>query len=112
MKNNNNPTKFNLGDWVYIIDYDCDEPVDISGYILLMANDKFALLSPAVNDTEDPDEICDSYYRDYQEYQSDCECVIVPISELFTKEEAEAKFAASEPCDYDCDDENEDENWD
>ena len=125
MKNNsNNPCKFNIGDWVFVVEYEDDEPVDISGYILLMTNDKFALLSPALGNTEDPDKICNSYYREYQEYRSDCDCVIVPITELFTKEEADAKLASGEPCSYDCDDnedwepldhdydDDEDEDWD
>lgn len=89
--------KHKIGDWVYVVEYDdCGVPEDIGGYILLMFSDTHALLSPMLNDTSDPVELCDEHYSNYREYSEECDCIIVPLSEVFTKEEAEAKVAEAE----------------
>ena len=89
--------KHEIGDWVYVVEYDdCGVPEDIGGYILLMFSDTHALLSPMLNDTSDPVELCDEHYSNYREYNEECDCIIVPLSEVFTREEAEAKVAEAE----------------
>ena len=79
-----------IGDVVYILDYEDGEPYDYSGYILLMANADFALLSPAVNGEEDPHDLCNIYFENYVEYGNLCcdSCIVVPMHELLNLDEA------------------------
>ncbi len=80
-----------VGDIVYILDYEDDIPVDYSGYIFIMANNDFAFLSPSINGEENPVEICNEHFQRFIDNQ-DNSGIIVPIDEIFTKEEAEARL--------------------
>lgn len=80
-----------VGDIVYILDYEDDIPVDYSGYIFIMANNDFAFLSPSINGEENPVEICNEYFQRFIDNQ-DNSGIIVPIDEILTKEEAEARL--------------------
>lgn len=79
-----------VGSTVFILDYDDGEPYDYSGYILLMTNKNHALLSPIVNGEKDPYELCEGYFENLEDDGSPyCGgCIIVPIHELMTREEA------------------------
>lgn len=79
-----------VGSTVFILDYDDGEPYDYSGYILLMTNKNHALLSPIVNGEKDPYELCEDYFENLEDDGSPyCGgCIIVPIHELMTREEA------------------------
>lgn len=80
-----------VGDIVYILDYEDDIPVDYSGYIFIMANNDFAFLSPSINGEENPVEICNEHFQRFIDNQ-DNSGIIVPIDEILTKEEAEARL--------------------
>lgn len=80
-----------VGDIVYILDYEDDIPVDYLGYIFIMANNDFAFLSPSINGEENPVEICNEYFQRFIDNQ-DNSGIIVPIDEILTKEEAEARL--------------------
>lgn len=80
-----------VGDIAYILDYEDDIPVDYSGYIFIMANNDFAFLSPSINGEENPVEICNEYFQRFIDNQ-DNSGIIVPIDEILTKEEAEARL--------------------
>lgn len=80
-----------VGDIVYILDYEDDIPVYYSGYIFIMANNDFAFLSPSINGEENPVEICNEYFQRFIDNQ-DNSGIIVPIDEILTKEEAEARL--------------------
>lgn len=82
---------FKVGDMVYVLEYEDDMPVDYSGYIFIMSNDYFAFLSPTINGKDNPIEICNVFYQRSLDYQ-DNSGIIVPITEIFTKEEAEARL--------------------
>ena len=80
-----------VGDTVYILEYEDGEAVDYGGWIFLMANNDFALLSPTVNDESHPIELCNFYFERYVECEEHPDfVVIVPLNEIyFTKKEAE-----------------------
>ena len=80
-----------IGSIVYILEYDNDEAVDYIGYIFLMANEDFALLSPAINGERNATELCNYYFNNFAENREEARgVVIVPINELFfSKEEVE-----------------------
>lgn len=81
-----------IGDIVYVLDYEDDKAADYSGYIFIMANNYFAFLSPMLNGESNPIEICNEYFQRSID-DEDNSGVIVPLAELFlTKEEAEAKL--------------------
>lgn len=90
-KNDRRP-EFKPGSLVYIAelrDSEEDEEASIGGYILLMRNADYALLSPAVNDDDNAYRLCNLYSEN-----SDIEhnlgllplsnCVMVPIDALFS----------------------------
>lgn len=82
----------NIGDTVYVLDYEDDNAVDYSGYIFIMANNDFAFLSPVLNGESNPIEICNEYFQRSID-DEDNSGVIVPLTELFfTKSEAEQKL--------------------
>lgn len=80
-----------IGDTVYILEYEDGEAVDCSGWIFLMANNDFALLSPTVNGESHPIGICNFYFERYAECDEHPDfVVVVPLNEIYiTKEEAE-----------------------
>ncbi len=80
-----------VGDTVYVLDYEDDNAVDYSGYIFIMANNEFAFLSPVLNDESNPIEICNEYFQRYIN-EDDNSGIVVPLSEIFTKSEAEQKL--------------------
>lgn len=82
---------YKIGDTVYVLEYEDDRPVDYSGYIFIMANNYFAFLSPTINGEDNPIEICNEFYQRSLDYR-DNSGIIVPIAEIFTKEEAEARL--------------------
>lgn len=77
-----------IGSTVYILEYEDDLPCDFGGYILLMKNKDYACLSPVFNDIEEPYELCGALYGEYLQGCSN-DTIIVPIVELYTREEAE-----------------------
>lgn len=80
-----------VGNTVYILEYEDDIPIDYSGYIFIMANNDFAFLSPMINGEDNSIEICNEFYQRSLDYQ-DNSGIIVPIAEIFTKEEAKARL--------------------
>ena len=80
-----------VGDTVYVLEYEDDKAVDYSGYIFIMANNDFAFLSPMLNGESNPIEICNEYFERYIN-EDDNSGIIVPLSEIFTKLEAEQKL--------------------
>ncbi len=80
-----------VGDTVYVLEYEDGEAVDYGGWIFLMANDNFALLSPIVNNERNSIQLCNYYFEKYvEEDERTDSTIIVPIDELyFTKQEAE-----------------------
>lgn len=82
-----------VGDIVYVMEYADDKIVDYSGYIFIMANKDFAFLSSLLNEEENPIEICNIYFQRYIEnYFCPTSGIIVPLSEIYTKDEAEEKL--------------------
>lgn len=79
---------YKVGDTVYVLEYEDDKPVDYSGYIFIMANNDFAFLSPVINGERNPIEICNEFFDRYIN-EEDNSGIIVPFSELYTKDEAE-----------------------
>lgn len=85
-----------IGSIVYILEYDNDEAVDYIGYIFLMANEDFALLSPAINGERNPTELCNYYFDNFAENREEARgVVIVPIGELFFSKEEVKKVLQS-----------------
>ena len=84
-----------IGEVVYTLEYEDNEPYDCSGWILLMANNDFALLSSIIDDEEEPTELCNIYHQNYIEngFSGDncVGCTIVPISDLYFSKEAAEK---------------------
>lgn len=87
-----------VGDTVYILEYEDGEAVDYGGWIFLMANNDFALLSPTVNDESHPIELCNFYFERYVECEEHPDfVVIVPLNEIyFTKKAAEKALGERE----------------
>ena len=79
---------YKVGDTVYVLEYEDDKPIDYSGYIFIMANNDFAFLSPVINGERNPMEICNEFFDRYINEEYNCG-IIVPFSELYTKEKAE-----------------------
>lgn len=82
---------YKTGDTVYVLEYEGFAAVDYAGYIFIMANNDFAFLSPIINGESNPVEICNEFYQRSLDYR-DNSGIIVPIAEIFTKEEAEARL--------------------
>lgn len=84
---------FKPGEPVWILEYDEDgKAVDYAGYIILMCNADFAVLSMKINGMSDVFGICNHYYDDYIEYDSEARVLIIPLEELYTSRE-DAKAA-------------------
>lgn len=92
---------FKPGERVYTFSYDYDEdpkyidsrprPTDYASYIFLGGNDRYAFLSPVVNDEQDYLKLSEYYYADYIRNENSCGCIIVPYSKCFrSKQEAKA----------------------
>lgn len=82
---------YKTGDTVYVLEYEGFAAVDYAGYIFIMANNDFAFLSPIINGESNPVEICNEFYQRSLDYRNNSG-IIVPIDEIFTKEEAEARL--------------------
>lgn len=98
---------FKPGERVYTFTYDDDEdpeyidsrprPTDYASYIFLGGNDRYAFLSPVVNDEQDYLKLSEYYYADYIRNENSCGCIIVPYFECFrSKQEAKAAFIKQE----------------
>lgn len=80
-----------IGEMVWIIEpYEDDEP-EVTGYVLIGMNDKYAFLSPKVNDETDPYDLCVYYYGCFYDYAEAEGIAVWPINECYlSKEAAEA----------------------
>lgn len=92
---------FKPGERVYTFTYDDDEepvyidsrprPTDYASYIFLGGNDRYAFLSPVVNDERDYLKLSEYYYAEYIRNENSCDCIIVPYSKCFrSKQEVKA----------------------
>ena len=98
---------FKPGERVYTFTYDDDEdpeyidsrprPTDYASYIFLGGNDRYAFLSPVVNDEQDYLKLSEYYYADYIRNENSCGCIMVPYFECFrSKQEAKAALIKQE----------------
>lgn len=97
---------FKPGERVYTFTYDYEDleyidsrphPTDYASYIFLGGNDRYAVLSPVVNDEQDYLKLSEYYYADYIRNENSCDCIMVPYSKCFrSKQEVKAALIKQE----------------
>lgn len=88
---------FKIGSEVFLINYENEIPIGYSGFIFLMANKEYALITPTIDDENDPSALC---YKNYHYYFLGCgtSTFLVPIYQLHTLEDVKAKLKNWREC--------------
>lgn len=84
----NEETKYRPGDPVWVLERDeCDEPIEVSGYMFIAEAHDYVILSAYINDLDNVDETLE-YHAEETRNNYDTDLAVFPKADCFATQEA------------------------